>query len=268
MSDMLKRNLAPLGQQAWNEIDEQARTSLSGNLSARGLVDFHGPMGWNLASVNLGRVTFDQTDERFQGIRFGLRQVQPLVETRVDFTLSMEELEHLERGVRNPDLAPLETACRQAARFEETAVYSGMESAGIQGIMPQSPHPEIEMHNIPDGFMESVESAVLTLQQAGIGGPFHLVLGTRPYQLLQQGDQRGFPLNQRVSGLLGGQIVWSPAINGGVLLSGRGGDFEFTIGRDLSIGYKSLEGDMIHMFLTESFTFRILEPAAAIVLKS
>ena len=268
MSDILKRSLAPLGPQAWNEIDGQARATLEGNLSARSFVDFSGPHGWSLAAINLGRVTLDQSDPRVQGIRWGLRQVQPLLESRVDFTLSMEELEHLERGVLNPDLAPLETACRQAARFEETAIYCGFDAAGIQGIMPRSPPPAIDLLNLPDGFMEAVEGAILTLQQAGIGGPYHLILGTRPYQLLQQGDQRGFPLNQRVSGLLGGRIIWSPAIDGGILLSGRGGDFQFTLGQDLSIGYTSHEGDMIHMFLTESFTFQILEPAAAIVLKS
>jgi len=268
MSDLLKRSLAPLGQQAWSEIDEQARTSLKGNLSARRMVDFDGPLGWTHAAVNLGRVTLDQADQPVQGIRWGLRQVQPLLEARVDFTLSMEELEHLERGVRNPDLAPLETACRQAARFEEIAVYHGLEAAGISGILPSSPHPAVELNALPDGFMEGVEAAILVLQQEGIGGPYHLVLGTRPYQMLQQGDQRGFPLNQRVSALLGGAIAWSPAIDGGLLMSGRGGDFHLTVGQDLSIGYRSHEGEMVHLFITESFTFQVLEPAAAVALKS
>ncbi len=268
MSDLLKRNMAPLGSQAWNEIDEQARKTLRGNLSARKLVDFEGPSGWTLAAVNLGRVSLDLADKPVQGVRWGLRQAQPLLEARVDFTLSMEELEHLERGVRNPDLAPLETACRQMARFEETAIYHGIEGAGINGIIPSSPHPAIDFPPLPDGFMEGVESAILNLQQEGIGGPYHLVLGTQAYQLLQQGDQRGYPLNQRVSGLLGGSIAWSPAIEGGLLLSGRGGDFHLTVGQDLSIGYKSDQREMVHLFITESFTFQVLEPAAAVVLKT
>ncbi|MBN1196961.1 MAG: bacteriocin family protein [Candidatus Aminicenantes bacterium] len=268
MSNLLKRNLAPLGQKAWDEIDEQAKSTLKGNLSARKLVDFDGPFGWTRAAVNLGRVNLDHADEPVQGIRWGLRQVQPLLEARVDFTLSMEELEHLERGVRNPDLAPLETACRQASHFEETAVYHGIEAAGINGIIPSSPHPAVEFNELPEGFMQGVEAAILTLQQEGIGGPYHMVLGTRPYQLLQQGDQRGYPLNQRVAGLLGGTIAWSPAIEGGLVLSGRGGDFQLTVGQDLSVGYKSDQREMVHLFITESFTFQVLDPAAAVVLKA
>lgn len=267
MSDILKRDLAPLGKLAWNEIDEQARITLKGNLSARGLVDLDGPFGWEKSAVNLGRINLDHVDEPISGIRWGLRQVQPLLELQVDFTLSMNELEHLQRGVRNPDLAPLETACRQAAHFEETAIYHGLEAAGISGIIPSSPHPPVKCDSLPDGYMECIETAILTLQQEGIGGPYHLVLGTKPFQLLQQGDQRGFPLNQRVGQLLGGSISWSPVINGGLLLSGRGGDFHFTLGQDLSIGYRSYDGEMVNLFITESFAFQVLEPSASVILE-
>jgi len=39
--------------------------------------------------------------------------------------------------------------------------------------------------------------------------------------------------------LVDGPLVWAPAVNGAVVLSMRGGDFELTIGCDLSIGYQS-----------------------------
>jgi uncharacterized linocin/CFP29 family protein len=37
--------------------------------------------------------------------------------------------------------------------------------------------------------------------------------------------------------VLDGPLVRAPAIEGGVLLSVRGGDYELTVGQDLSIGY-------------------------------
>ncbi|WP_437855915.1 encapsulin [Sorangium sp. So ce363] len=61
--------------------------------------------------------------------------------------------------------------------------------------------------------------------------------------------------------------MWAPALEGGVLLSTRGSDFELTVGEDLSIGYDRHDKDIIELFLTESFTFRVLEPAAAVALR-
>ncbi|HDP93831.1 MAG TPA: bacteriocin, partial [Candidatus Aminicenantes bacterium] len=57
-------------------------------------------------------------------------------------------------------------------------------------------------------------------------------------------------------------------IEGGLVLSGRGGDFQLTVGQDLSVGYKSDQREMVHLFITESFTFQVLDPAAAVALKT
>jgi uncharacterized linocin/CFP29 family protein len=62
-------------------------------------------------------------------------------------------------------------------------------------------------------------------------------------------------------------LVWAPALQGGaVLLSVRGGDYELTVGQDLSIGYAVHDRTDVELFLTESFTFRVLEEKAAIFL--
>ena len=48
----------------------------------------------------------------------------------------------------------------------------------------------------------------------------------------------GYPLAKRLTEqVLDGPLVRAPAIEGGVLLSVRGGDYELTVGQDLSIGY-------------------------------
>ncbi len=52
-----------------------------------------------------------------------------------------------------------------------------------------------------------------------------------------------------------------------VLLSVRRGDFALTVGQDLSIGYAFHEKHKVELYLTESFTFRVLEPAAAVYLR-
>jgi uncharacterized linocin/CFP29 family protein len=58
--------------------------------------------------------------------------------------------------------------------------------------------------------------------------------------------------------------VWSPGLDGGVVISLRGGDFVLDSGEDLSIGYLDHTADVVRLYLEESFSFRVLEPDAAV----
>jgi uncharacterized linocin/CFP29 family protein len=51
------------------------------------------------------------------------------------------------------------------------------------------------------------------------------------------------------------------------LLSIRGGDYELTVGQDLSVGYLAHSADDVELFITESFTFRVLEEKAAALIR-
>lgn len=265
MADILKRSMAPIPDSAWAEIDAQAGRILRGNLSARKLVDFEGPLGLEAAGVGLGRVT-PVEDGIPEGIRCGLRQFLPLVEVRVPFELSLTELEDVARGSRAPELAALDRAARQAAIFEESAVYQGLEAACIKGILPASELEAVPMAESAEQFVEVADAAVVSLQQNGIEGPYSLAVGTGPWRLLSTGDRRGYPLRRRVQEMIGGDIVWSPVLTDGVLVSRRGGDFLMTVGQDLSVGYQTHQAEHITLFLTETFTFQIFDPGAAVVL--
>jgi uncharacterized linocin/CFP29 family protein len=63
-----------------------------------------------------------------------------------------------------------------------------------------------------------------------------------------------------------GEIIWAPAIEGGFVLTTRGGDFELDIGQDFSIGYLSHTDADVELYLQESFTFRLLTTEAAVAL--
>jgi uncharacterized linocin/CFP29 family protein len=158
-------------------------------------------------------------------------------------------------------------AARKAALFEERAVYQGFAGAGIRGLLECSPHPAVPLGGDANRFTETVELGLLALQEAEIGGPFALVLGTEPYKLLMIGDSGSYPLRKRIQALATGGIHWSPALEGGAVLSRRGGDFELTVGQDLGIGYKLHDAKKVELFFAESFTFRVLEPAAAVELR-
>ena len=266
MTDILRRDLAPIAAEAWTEIERQSGRILKGNLSGRKLVDFLGPFGWQHPAVNLGRLNVTAGTD-VAGVSWGLRSVLPLVEIRVPFKLRIWELDDVVRGARNPDLGPLLEAARKVAMFEETAIYHGFEGAGIRGLLAASCHAPVALNLDANRLTESVESAILAIQKAEIGGPYALVLGTEPYKMTMIGDPGAYPLRKRLEALATGGIHWSPALEGGAVLSRRGGDFELTLGQDLDIGYKLHDAHEVELYFTESFTFRVLEAAAAVELK-
>jgi uncharacterized linocin/CFP29 family protein len=258
--------MAPIVDGAWKEIELQSSRILKGNLSGRKVVDFSGPHGWQFAAVNLGRLDV-ASGSAVDGVAWGTHKVLPLVEIRVPFTLGIWELDDVARGARNPDLEALKEAARKAAIFEETAIYWGFGGGGIQGILEGSSHTPIPLSADRSRLTESVELALLAIQKAEIGGPFALVLGMEPYKWLMAGEPNTYPLRNRIEALVSGGIHWSPVLQGGAVLSLRGGDFELTVGQDLTIGYKMHNAREVELYFTESFAFRVLEPAAAIELK-
>jgi len=262
--DLLKRERAPITVEAWAQVDDEAKRVLRLHLAGRRLVDFDGPHGWQAAAVNTGQLAI-QADAGL-GVPWGLRGVVPLVEIRVPFDLSIAALDAASRGAVL-DLPSVVEAAEQAARAEDSAIFNGSPAAGFEGIISSSPHPPVA---IPEDYAEYpaiVGAAVETLRRAGVNGPYALALGPASYDGLAQAAEDGNPIRERVEHYLDGPMVWAPAIDGAVLMSLRGGDYQLTVGQDLSVGYAGHTGDTAHLFLTESFAFRVLDRAAALFLE-
>lgn len=101
--------------------------------------------------------------------------------------------------------------------------------------------------------------ALNKLRNAGVAGPYGIAPGPLCYTELTEttvaGDCRVF---DHVLRLLDGPVVWGPGADGAAVLSLRGGNFEFTVGQDLSIGYLDHTATTVRLYLQESFTFRVL----------
>ena len=52
----LLRDLAPVTDAGWDQLEDEARRQLGSALAARKLVDFSGPHGWEHSATGLGRV--------------------------------------------------------------------------------------------------------------------------------------------------------------------------------------------------------------------
>lgn len=267
MNDLLKRSISPVTTAAWRELDRFAASVFKGILTARTLVDFSGPHGWEFAAVNLGRLEVRSNDES-QGVPWGVRTVQQLIELRLPFRLAQMELDCIDRGCATPDFGPVQQAVEQVAHFEERAIYHGFEAGQIRGIVSEAAHEPVSLPDNVEHYPGAMAEALKKLQLAGVEGPYNIILGPQQYYAFMNAIRPGYPPHRVVHHLLaGGDILVSPVLNGGVLLSSRGGDFEFTSGTDLSIGYASCDRQSVELFITESFTFRVLEPTAAVELK-
>ncbi|HEO71271.1 MAG TPA: bacteriocin, partial [Candidatus Hydrogenedentes bacterium] len=251
---------------AWTAIDDTATQVLRSHLSARAVVDFDGPHGWDFAALSLGRVAPSAKGQK-GSVSWAAREVLPLIELYEPFALSHHVLQDLARGAKDADLGPVEEAARRIAAFEEQVIYGGLPAAHIEGIIEAANSEAIPLKTEAEVFAQAVGHGVNTLKFAGIGGPYALVLGTDAYKALNQVTRSGQSLEQVIERVTGGHVLWSPAIGGGVLVSTRGGDFELTIGQDLAIGYARHDADAVELFFTETLAFRVLEPAAAIELR-
>jgi uncharacterized linocin/CFP29 family protein len=243
------RGHAPLTDSNWKLLDDEARDRLAGPLAARRLVDFVGPQGWEHSSTNLGRV--DSVEVGEEGVKALQRRVLPLVEVRVDFTVSRSEMRDDDRGAVDVDLESLDLAAHQIAIAENSAVFNGWAKAGIQGVVESSPFEPEPLGASADSYTRSVARAIEGLREAGVEGPYGLALGPDEYiKVIETAEHGGYPLFDHLRKILdGGQIVWAPGLSGAVAMSLRGGDFLFESGQDLSIGYDHHDADQVYLYL-------------------
>jgi uncharacterized linocin/CFP29 family protein len=186
----------------------------------------------------------------------------------VPFELSRTELDIISRGGRDPDLRPVTEAARNIAIAENQAVFRGFSAGSITGILEAAFDSALYLTDDYVRYPEVVADALGKLRNLGIGGPYGIALGPRCYVgLTETTTGGGYRVYDHVKRLLNGPLVWTPGIDGAVVLSVRGGDFELTVGEDLSIGYLSHTAETVRLYLQESLTFRVITAEAAIPLR-
>lgn len=261
----LLREKAPITEAGWQMLDEEARERLKPALAARKLVDFSGPRGWQHSATNLGR-TDPVAQPPSAGVSGLRRRVLSVVELRIDFELSRAELRDAERGADDADLDALDNAAQQIAVAENVSVFHGWQGA-VDGITESSSQEPISLGKDVAGYPSPIATAVERLLERGIAGPYGLALGGPQYRsVLETSESGSYPLIEHLRKIVEGPIVWAPGVNGAVMLSMRGGDFIFDSGQDVSIGYDSHDGEVVRLYLEQSFSFHVATPEAGVAL--
>jgi uncharacterized linocin/CFP29 family protein len=192
--------------------------------------------------------------------------VLALVELRAPFEMRRDELDAIDRGAKDPDTGPVTEAARRIAIAEDRAIFHGYPAAGIRGICETEAGMTLPLGESVEGYPDLVARALNRLRDRGVGGPFAIALSEASYTSLTEATEAGYPVLEHVRRLVDGPIVWAPGLDGALVLSMRGGDFELTVGRDFSIGYLSHDAERVRLYVEESFTFWNISPQAAVSL--
>lgn len=260
----LHRELAPISDAAWTQIEEECKRTLKRYLAGRRVVDVNGPAGTTLAGVGTGHLT--NIAAPGEGILARRRLVSPLVELRVPFELERQQIDDVERGAEDSDWDPVKQAARAIAFAEDRAIFDGYQAAPITGIRQSTSNPKRELPADVRMYPQAVAEALSQLRLVGVNGPYAVALGAKAYTALAETSDHGYPVLEHVKRLVEDKIVWAPAIEGAFVLTLRGGDFALHLGQDVSIGYSSHTETKVTLYLQESFTFLPLTTEASVAL--
>ncbi|WP_447642792.1 MULTISPECIES: family 1 encapsulin nanocompartment shell protein [Chitinophagaceae] len=260
----LHRKLAPISEAAWAQIEQEASRTLKRYLAARRVVDVDGPKDFSLSAVGTGHIhTIDSPGDDIQA---SIREVNRVVELRIPFELTRQAIDDVERGSNDSDWQPLKDAARKIAFAEDRAVFEGYAAADIKGIRQGSSNTALSLPASVKNYSDMVARALNELRLAGVNGPYLLVLGADAYTAASGGSDEGYPVLHHIRELVDNEIIYAPAIQGGFVLSTRGGDFQLSIGQDISIGYLSHTDTTVKLYLQESFTFQFYTSEAVVCL--
>lgn len=260
----LHRELAPISDAAWAQIEEETTRTLKRYLAGRRVVDVPSPGGVALPGVATGHLRSIASPA--EGVLARQREVKLLVELRVPFELSRQAIDDVERGSEDSDWQPAKNAAKSLAFAEDRAIFFGYAEADIQGIREATSNPVIALPEDVRDYPDAVAQALSQLRMAGVNGPYSVLLGADEYTELSETRDHGYPVLEHVKRIVDGNIVWAPAIEGAFVLTTRGGDFELNIGQDVSIGYLNHTDVVVRLYLQETFVFRVLTTEASVVL--
>jgi uncharacterized linocin/CFP29 family protein len=262
----LHRELAPISDAAWEQIEDEVTRTLKRSLAGRRVVDVPTAGGIGLPAVGTGHLKL--VSPPAEGVLARQREVKALVELRVPFELSREAVDDVERGSSDSDWQPAKEAARLFAFAEDRAIFNGYHEAGIQGIRGATSHPIRSLPADVRDYPDAVAQALTKLRLAGVNGPYSIVLGADEFTALSETRDHGYPVLEHVKRIVDASPIWAPAIEGAFILTTRGGDFELTLGQDVSIGYLSHSASAVQLYLQETLVYRTLTPEAAVALSS
>src|ERR1700739_3561359 len=109
----LHRELAPISDAAWSQIEEEASRTFKRHLAGRRVGDVKRSGGVAVSAVDPGH--FRDVEAPGEGILPRQREVKALVELRVPFDLDRQQIDDVERGANDSDWQRAKEAAKNIA---------------------------------------------------------------------------------------------------------------------------------------------------------
>ncbi len=263
--EILNRANAPFGAGAWGIIDATLGEFLTKRLNLRSVVDFDGSYTYETDSI---ATKYSTEVSSKNGVSIATREPIKMVEIKKSFKLSKSVIEDIKKGIENFDDKELATAANEFSSVENNMILSGLKEANIEGITTNKDVKSIEVKSTKD-ILGAVAKSLGTFNQEFVDGTFKLVISSGTMAKLYTEFFDGISVKTKLDDILGaGNIIINQDIgdNKALMISQRGGDFEFYSGLDVSIGFEKETKDVVELFLMQTCAFRVLSPEAAIVL--
>ncbi|MBN2782609.1 MAG: encapsulin [Campylobacterales bacterium] len=263
--EVLNQSNIPFGDGVKTVIESEITEYLSKRLTLRGVVDFRGEYTFDtdaIATKNLKPISSDN------GVEISIREPIKMVEVRKRFTIPKSVIEDIKRGKSDFDNKSLTKASNEFAKVENEIILNGCSDANIKGILP-SIENKLSANNATE-LLKCIAKSIGVFNENFVDGAFKLIISSNTLANLYTESFNGLSIKERVDEILGaGAIVISQDIGDykALMLSQRGGDFEFYSGLDVSLGFDGETSDSVEMFLLETLAFRVITPEAAILIE-
>src|SRR5215472_11813562 len=188
----LHRELAPISDMAWAQIEEETTRTLKRYLAGRRVVDLQGPSGVSLAAVGTGHLRTIAASA--DGIFARQREAKALIELRVPFELDRQMIDDVERGANDSDWQPAKDAARKLAFAEDRAIFEGYDAAGIVGVRQGTSNPKMSLPTDVRKYPEAFAQALSQLRLVGVNGPYSILLSADAYTELAETSDYGYPV--------------------------------------------------------------------------
>ncbi|HJL18224.1 MAG TPA: family 1 encapsulin nanocompartment shell protein [Sandaracinaceae bacterium LLY-WYZ-13_1] len=236
-------------------------------MTARRFLDFEGPLGAGIESLQVGPVHDAESDGT--GARVAARRAIPIPTLYSTFALPRREIE----GAVHPgvplDTGPAEDAAEEVALAEEHLLYHGIDNLHLEGI---ATHPSAQSVTLSDWSTAGVAigdviQAADMLDRERKHGPFALVLAPTLYnQLFRKYEGTDVLALDHLRRLATGGIYKCHVLSdSGVLVSPDIGPV--VCAQDLQVSFLEVGPSTVRFTVSSAVVARIDDPAAACVLK-